>query len=71
MNWTKVLLAGVAGGIALNLTEWVLHGMILANTYTKYPVFSQEAASPLYFLLIAPARRRSRAHLRRGFRMVE
>ena len=53
MNWTKVLIAGVVGGIVLNIANFVMHGMILGNTYTKYPVFSQEPANPLHFQLVA------------------
>ena len=54
MNWSKVLIAGIAGGIAMNVAEFVMHGLILANTYMKYPeVFSQTEANPLYFLAIA------------------
>ncbi len=41
-------------GIALNITEFVFHGLIMAGTYEKYPeAFSQEPANPLYFLLVA------------------
>ncbi len=54
MNWIKILLAGIVGGVLMNIAEFVLHGVILAKTYTKYPeVFTQEQANPLYFLLIA------------------
>ena len=54
MNWSKVLIGGVVAGIALNLTEWVLHGFVMASTYSKYPeVFEQEQANPLHFLLVA------------------
>jgi hypothetical protein len=53
MNWTKAILAGVVGGIALNLADWIMHGFILGPTYMKYPVFTQEPASPLYFLAIS------------------
>ena len=54
MNWSKTLIAGVVAGIALNLTEWVLHGFVMAGTYMKYPdVFDQEPANPLHFLLVA------------------
>ena len=54
MNWTRVLLAGVVAGIATNLADFVMHGMIMANTYVKYSqVFSQTQANPLWFLLVA------------------
>ena len=54
MNWSKIVIGGVVAGIALNLTEWLFHGMIMRSTYEKYPdVFDQEPSSPLYFLLAA------------------
>jgi hypothetical protein len=54
MNWTKVFLAALLGGIANNLVNFALHGFALAATYERYSdVFSQEQANPLFFLLIA------------------
>jgi hypothetical protein len=53
MNWQRAIVAGLAGGIAINLADFVMHGIIMAETYTKFPVFSQEPANPLWFLLVA------------------
>ena len=54
MNWKKALLAGAVAGIALNISEFVMHGLIMSGTYMKYPdVFSQDQSNPLYFLLVA------------------
>jgi hypothetical protein len=54
MNWTKILLAGIVGGILMNIANFIMHPVILGNIYTKYPdVFSQTQANPLWFLLIA------------------
>ena len=53
MNWTKALIAGVASGVALWLADFVMHGFIMGATYAKYPVFTQEAANPLHFLLVS------------------
>lgn len=54
MNWTKVVIAGLVGGIVMNLADYVMHGFILAETYAKYDtVFSQEPANPLHFFLVA------------------
>ncbi len=39
----------------MNLVSFVLYGVILANTYTRYPVFTQEAANPAFFFLISGA----------------
>ena len=40
MNWSK-------------LAGFVLHGVIMANTYMKYTeVFTQEQANPIWFLVI-------------------
>jgi hypothetical protein len=53
MNWSRVLIAGVAAGVALNISDFVMHGLIMRNTYTKYSVFTQEQANPFLFLVIA------------------
>ena len=54
MNWTKIFLAGLVGGILMFLADFVLHGMILSGVYTEYSdVFSQTQANPLWFLLIS------------------
>ena len=53
MNWTKAALTAVVGGIVMWLVSFVLHGMILGNTYMKYTdVFTQEAANPFSFLIV-------------------
>lgn len=54
MNWTKILLAGIVGGVLGTIADFITHGVILGNTYTKYPeTFSQTATNPLYFLAIS------------------
>lgn len=53
MNWPKTIVAGVAGGIVMTIGDFVMHAIILGNTYRKYPeVFTQEEAGPHYFFLI-------------------
>ena len=53
MNWTRTMIAAAVGGVAMWLASFMLHGLIMGNTYMKYPeVFSQEPANPLMFLLI-------------------
>jgi hypothetical protein len=52
MNWSKVLLGGVLGGIAMMLVNFVMHGVIMADTYRRYPeVFAQEETGPAWFAL--------------------
>jgi hypothetical protein len=53
MNWGRAILAGVIGGFVVSLADYILHGMIMGNTYAKYPVFSQTQANPVWFILIA------------------
>ncbi len=56
MNWTKTILAGVAAGFVTSLVNYLLHGVIMADTYVRYSdVFSQEQASPLFFFAVAIA----------------
>ncbi len=54
MNYTRVALAGLAGGVVMNIADFVMHGFIMADTYTRLSdVFSQEPANPLWFLLVS------------------
>lgn len=54
MNWTRVILGGVAAGLATAVVGFLTHGMIMANTYkTHDQVFSQTQAHPAKFVAIA------------------
>lgn len=53
MSWGKAILAGIVGGFVVSVADWVLHGVVMADTYTKYSVFSQTQANPLWFVVIA------------------
>ena len=54
MNWTRIGLAGVAAGFATWISDFVLHGMVMSATYMRLSeVFTQTAANPAWFLLIA------------------
>lgn len=53
MNWGKLVVAGVAAGIAKWLADFVMHPVILGDTYKKYAVFTQEDAGPWWFLVIS------------------
>ena len=53
MNWTRILLGGLAAGIVMTIADFVMHGMIMAPTYMRYTeVFSQTQANPAWFMLI-------------------
>ena len=54
MNWTKIGMAGIAGGVVIWLLDFMAHGFMLANTYTRYEIFNvSEAANPLMFLFVS------------------
>jgi hypothetical protein len=56
MKWSKTLLGGVLGGLALMLVNFLLHGVLMAETYRGYPeVFEQEASpsGPVHFAIIS------------------
>ena len=53
MNWVKIIITGFVGGIATWAYSSLVHGFIMAKTYTKYEVFRQEMSSPLYFILVS------------------
>jgi len=52
MNMKKVLFIGLAGGVLLWFYNFLMHGIIMADTYTGNAVFKQEASNPLWFLLV-------------------
>jgi hypothetical protein len=54
MNWTRIGLAGVAAGLATWISDFVLHGIVMAPTYKRLSqVYSQTQANPALFLLVA------------------
>ena len=54
MNWTRIALAGVAAGVVTNVFKFIVHGILLADTYVGLPeVFEQSESSPVYFFVIA------------------
>jgi len=54
MNWSRILLGGLAAGVATNLTDFVMHGVIMAPAYGRYKeVFAQEPTNPAWFALVA------------------
>jgi hypothetical protein len=53
MDWTKALITGVVGGVVLTAYNFFMHGVIMANAYTKHTLFRQDQANPLWFLLVA------------------
>ncbi len=56
MNWTRIVLAGVVAGVVAFFASFVMHGILLADTYKKYTdAFSQVPVSPLKFLAVALA----------------
>jgi hypothetical protein len=54
MNWTRTALAGVAAGIVTWLSDFVLHGIVMAPTYRRLSqVYSQTQVNPAWFLLVS------------------
>jgi hypothetical protein len=53
MSWTRAILAGLVAGFVMNLADFVMHGLLLANTYERYDVFTKEQANPFWFLVIS------------------
>jgi len=51
MNWSKVAITGVVGGIALWLYSFVMHGLIMGKSYAAMEIFRQDG-SPLNFLFV-------------------
>jgi hypothetical protein len=55
MNWTKIFIGGCLGGVAVWLYSFLMHGVILAGTYTDHPAFQQAESNPFTFLLVSVA----------------
>lgn len=52
MNWSKIFLAGLVGGVLATMADFVTHAIILGGTYMKYPdVFTQTQTNPVYFFV--------------------
>ena len=52
MNWSKIAIAGVVGGVVHTLANWVMH-MTLNNAYMSRPeVFRQDNAGVHWFFVI-------------------
>lgn len=52
---TRTIVAAVVAGIAVMVFSFVMHGMILGNTYMEHDVFTKEEANPVWFLVIEVA----------------
>lgn len=52
MNWGKILLTGVAGGVVLWLYSFVMHGLIMGGTYAKYTTLFIQEGNPVWFLVV-------------------
>ena len=50
MNWMKVFITGIVGGVVVWLYNFLMHGLIMAKTYGKYDIFRDDA-SPVFFAL--------------------
>ena len=53
MNWSKILVGGVAAGIVMSVVEFLLHGVVMRSTYEKYPDVFRADAGPVYFVFVA------------------
>lgn len=54
MNWSKVVIIGVVGGIVTWLYNFLMHGIIMSGAYAGNAVFVQpeDGSNPLWFLLV-------------------
>lgn len=55
MNWTKAVIAGAVGGLVNSVYEFVMHGIIMRDTYMARPELfgSEEGGGPIWFTLVA------------------
>jgi hypothetical protein len=50
MNWMKVFITGIVGGVVIWLYNYLMHGLIMGDSYDKYGIFRDDA-SPVFFVL--------------------
>lgn len=43
MNWFKVFITGVVGGLVVWVYNSLVHGLIMSKTYEKHEIFRQDA----------------------------
>ena len=53
MQMNKALIAGVVGGIALAVYEFIMHGLIMGNTYQALPQTFRQDANAIWFPIVA------------------
>lgn len=54
MNWGRIIGGGVAAGIVTWLADFVMHRVLLGETYKRYDeAFSQTQANPMSFAAIS------------------
>ena len=54
MNWSRILIAGVAAGVVRSIYEFAIHAGVMASTYSRYPqVFDQQGSSQYWFPILA------------------
>jgi hypothetical protein len=52
MQWSKVLLAGLAGGVVVSIYDFIMYGLIMGSTFQKYEVFRSDA-NAMWFPVLA------------------
>ena len=53
MNWSKALSAGAAGGLILAVWSFLMHGVLLGNTYAAMPTLFRQDTNPMWFPIVA------------------
>ncbi|MDZ7266075.1 MAG: hypothetical protein ONB48_01910 [candidate division KSB1 bacterium] len=53
MNWSKALVAGLVGGVVNAVYEFIMHGLVMGNTYKSLPNVFRQDANPIWFTVIA------------------
>jgi hypothetical protein len=54
MQWSKVLIAGAVGGVVNAVYGFVMHALIMGNTYSRYApeVFRQDGSGMAWFITL-------------------
>ncbi len=55
MNWSKALISGVAGGVALAVYEAIMYGFVMRGTFESHAGVFRADANPAWFSVVAIA----------------
>ncbi len=53
MQWSKAIIAGAVGGVANAVYSFIMHGLIMGNTYQSRPEVFRQDTNPVWYPIVA------------------